>query len=100
HDLLEVLLLLFITPLELAQLLLLTAPSAFFLRRLLPLRLAVLEIDHPLVPEVANDMRRDLELLDDLAQLAPVVEQIEDARGEAALRKRRPRRRGGRHARR
>jgi hypothetical protein len=51
------------------------------------------------VPEVADDVRRDLEFLDDLAQLAPVVEEIEDTRGDPALRQRR-RGRSSRYARR
>src|SRR4029077_18540399 len=38
------------------------------------------------VPEIADDAGRDLQLLDDLAQLATLVEEIEDAGGDAALR--------------
>jgi hypothetical protein len=53
------------------------APSrggvAFFLRRLIPLFLAVLDVDHPLLPAGAlDDMWWDIDLLDDFAQLAPV----------------------------
>jgi hypothetical protein len=44
-----------------------------------PFLLAVHEIRLPLVEERANELRRNLQLLDDLPQLFPVVDQIEDA---------------------
>jgi hypothetical protein len=37
------------------------------------------------VPEVANDPWSNLQLLDDLPQLASLVEQVEDAGGDATL---------------
>src|SRR3954462_14229339 len=64
HNLREVLLLQSLSALQFLTFALLRASLPLVLRRLFPLGLAVLEGDHPLVPEVADDPRRDLELLD------------------------------------
>jgi hypothetical protein len=46
------------------------APLPLLARRLPTSDLTVLEVGEPLVPEISDEARRDLELLDDLAQLA------------------------------
>jgi hypothetical protein len=93
---LEVPLFLVAPALELTQLLLLGSPFPFVCGGLVPDHLTLSEIDEPLVPQVADDARRDLQLLDDLAQLTPMVEQVENPRREVAFRKRR--RDAGHHA--
>lgn len=72
------------------------SPFPFVCGGLVPDHLTLSEIDEPLVPQVADDARRDLQLLDDLAQLTPMVEQVENPRREVAFRKRR--RDAGHHA--